>query len=146
MEYITFVNDTPFPVIVETWENFGKHGLSRMVNVTVNEYQELNCIFLPKNMDSFTFIPEESLNVLYSITGEWHINSFFTNSEISDKWKKHKLPQTVIGKFRSSPCMSGNYSWMFIDKYFNMFYDKKNKKIHFFLKPLEISESEYGSP
>ena len=69
MEYITFVNDTPFPVIVETWENFGIHGLSRMVDVIVNEYQELNCIFLPKNMKSFTFCSKEQ-NVFYSITGE----------------------------------------------------------------------------
>ena len=162
MEYITFVNDTPLPVIVETWNNTGVQGLSRMTNITVNEYQELDCIFLPENTISSTLRSAKitntfaegdvdpkshsNRNVIYSITGEWYINSLFTNNEILDKWKKHNLPQTMFGKFRSSPCIRGNYCWMFTDKNFNMFFDSKNKKIHFYVKPDKVNENECGSP
>jgi hypothetical protein len=65
----------------------------------------------------------------------------FTNKEMANKWKIHNLPLTQIGKFRSSPCARGDYYWMNIDKYFDMFYDKKTNKMHFFVKNVLVKEN-----
>uniref|UniRef100_A0A6C0B0I8 Uncharacterized protein n=1 Tax=viral metagenome TaxID=1070528 RepID=A0A6C0B0I8_9ZZZZ len=52
---------------------------------------------------------------LKSSIGEWHIHSMFPT-----EYKEHRIPwiergfgeHRYIGKFRSDPCASGNYSWM----------------------------------
>lgn len=157
MEYITFVNDTPFPVVVETWRNRGVYGLSELSGETVKEYQELRCMFGSdttfhltsrgtENPYKFAEGNREAINTLYSITGEWYIHSLFTEKEISKQWKKHKLPQTNIAKFRSSPCARGDYFWMNIENHFNMYYNETNKKLHFFLTPKVTREDERLTP
>jgi len=59
--------------------------------------------------------PRETL-LLYSSVGEWHINSMFERSQDNILWKNAGLEKYVsIGKFRSNPCASGNYSWLEYD-------------------------------
>ena len=125
MENIIFVNNTPYPVIVETWMKTGLYGLSQLREIIVSEYQEIQ---------------------LYSLTGEWYITSMFTNNEMANKWKIQNLPLTHIGKFRSSPCARGDYHWMNIDKYFDMFYDKKTQKIHFYVENLLTKDHDCKVP
>lgn len=141
--------------MVETWKSNGIYGLSELTGITVNEYQEVKCIYLPdprlypmnvttKTTTNETVTPPET--TLYSITGEWYINSLFTDQDISARWKTHKLPQTEIAKFRTSPCASGEYFWMNIENYFNMYYNKTEKKLYFFLVPKVVKEQESHIP
>ena len=151
MQYITFVNNTPFPVMVETWKSNGIYGLSELSGVIVNEYHEIKCIYLPDpclysiNSPTTTAVNPKELT-LYSITGEWYINSLFTDPDISARWKTHKLPQTEIAKFRTSPCASGDYFWMNIENHFNMYYNKMEKKLYFFHVPKVMKEQESHTP
>uniref|UniRef100_A0A6C0B7C1 Uncharacterized protein n=1 Tax=viral metagenome TaxID=1070528 RepID=A0A6C0B7C1_9ZZZZ len=51
--------------------------------------------------------------MLHSSVGEWHMNSMFYAGPDRDLWTKAGLEKhNIIGKFRSCPCASGNYSWM----------------------------------
>jgi hypothetical protein len=78
---------------------------------------------------------------LKSVVGEWHIHSMFP-----PEYKEHRIlwlergmgEHRDIGKFRSDPCASGNYSW--IDDRFSCIYsppapDNKYGLITFTLLP-----------
>lgn len=95
IDYIYFHNDTHLPVIVEGWHN-KMYGLSTLIGTRVEPRQQL---------------------IVHSTVGEWHMNSMFYNKEDQSLWKgleKHH----IIGKFRSRPCASGNYSWLEYDEPF----------------------------
>lgn len=133
--------------MVETWKSNGIYGLSELTGITVNEYQEIKCVYLPEPGVYNTkgnVTPQEV--TLYSITGEWYINSLFTNQDISTLWKTHNLPQTEIAKFRTSPCAMGDYFWMNIENHFNMYYNKIEKKLYFFLVAKVAKEQESHTP
>jgi hypothetical protein len=95
IQYIYFHNDTDLPVMVDGWQNMNS-GLSALVETRVEPRQQL---------------------IVYSTVGEWHMNSMFYDDEDIERWKcleKHR----IIGKFRSRPCASGNYSWLEYDEPF----------------------------
>ena len=95
IQYIYFHNDSDLPVIVEGWQNT-KSGISALVETRVEPRQQL---------------------IVHSTVGEWHMNSMFYDDKDIERWKgleKH----SIIGKFRSRPCASGNYSWLEYDEPF----------------------------
>ena len=95
-KYIHFHNDTDLPIVVEGWVSTS-YGLSTLKGLTVQSGEKL---------------------IVHSSVGEWHLNTMFQNAEDLETWKKKGLDgnrYTIIGKFRSDPCASGNYSWMEYD-------------------------------
>jgi hypothetical protein len=110
-KYIHFHNDTDLPVVVEGWVSTS-YGLSTLKGLTVQSGEKL---------------------VVHSSVGEWHLNSMFTDSEDREMWKKKGLGDYKylnIGKFRSNPCASGNYSWMeYDDSPFECVYSKLEEPI-----------------
>jgi hypothetical protein len=57
--------------------------------------------------------PREKL-VIHSSVGEWHLNAMLSNKEDRKLWDNNEELKHIIliGKFRSDPCASGNYSWI----------------------------------
>lgn len=110
-KYIHFHNDTDLPIVVEGWVSTS-YGLSTLKGLTVQSGEKL---------------------VVHSSVGEWHLNSMFTDSEDREMWKKKELGDYKylnIGKFRSDPCASGNYSWMeYDDSPFECVYSKLEEPI-----------------
>ena len=92
----TFINNSGLPINLETWQ------------------QETTNTVLVKSGEKI---------VLPSTTGEWYLQTFLTNP-FADEWKAANInPGYQIGKFRSKPCASGDYSWM-DDERFQIIYDK----------------------
>lgn len=98
-KYIYFHNNTDLPILVDSFvEN------------------SIFCLTIKVN-------PREKL-ILHSSVGEWHIHSMFESSEHRQIWRENGLDNCVIvGKFRSDPCASGNYSWL-EDNRFECVYEK----------------------
>jgi hypothetical protein len=95
-KYIHFHNDTDLPIAVEGWVSTS-YSLSTLKGLTVQSGEKL---------------------IVHSSVGEWHLNTMFQNAEDREMWKKKGLGDYKylnIGKFRSDPCASGNYSWMEYD-------------------------------
>jgi len=98
MSYIDFHNNTELPIMIDAWDNC-----------------KLKCIKIK---------PQEKLTI-YSSVGEWHINAMFTNESDRKIWNDNGLKNLIIiGKFRSEPCASGNYSWMEYEGPFDCEYSK----------------------
>jgi hypothetical protein len=101
IQYITFHNNTDLPVIVEGWHS-KMPGLSTLVPIRVDPRQQV---------------------IVHSTTGEWYMNSMFYNKKDKKRWKgleKHH----IVGKFRSRPCASGDYSWLEYDEPFRCIYSE----------------------
>ena len=97
-KYINFHNNSELPIMVDSWVN-----------------NSLHCLRVG---------PGEKL-VIHSSVGEWHVNSMLSDDEDYKLWKEGGLTwYTNIGKFRSNPCASGNYSWMEWDHIFDCVYSK----------------------
>jgi len=85
---IHFHNNTDLPVNISAWQK----------NSNI--------------MHSIVVRPQEK-KILHSSVGEWHMDSMFNDDSECDVWKTAGLGKhLIIGKFRSDPCASGNYSWM----------------------------------
>jgi hypothetical protein len=106
IKYIHFHNDTDFPIMIDAWVDNSNKLHSRKV------------------------CPRESV-VLHSSVGEWHINSMLCDEEDRKIWKDAGFEKhTIVGKFRSSPCAVGDYSWMEYDEPFDCVYcDDGDEKI-----------------
>jgi hypothetical protein len=92
VKYINLHNDTDFPFMIDSW---------------VDGSNKLQCLEVK---------PREKL-VIHSSVGEWHMNSMFFNSETRKIWVDKGLDYMIlVGKFRSTPCASGNYVWMEYDR------------------------------
>ena len=92
VKYINLHNDTDFPFMIDSW---------------VDGSNKLQCLEVK---------PREKL-VIHSSVGEWHMNSMFFNSETRKIWIDNGLDYMIlVGKFRSTPCASGNYVWMEYDR------------------------------
>ena len=92
VKYINLHNDTDFPFMIDSW---------------VDGSNKLQCLEVK---------PREKL-VIHSSVGEWHMNSMFFNSETRKIWIDNSLDYMIlVGKFRSTPCASGNYVWMEYDR------------------------------
>jgi len=97
-KFIHFHNDTDLPIMVDTWVD-GSNAL---------QY--------------FRIGPREK-RILHSSVGEWHLNAML-KSEDRKLWDENPRLKhiTLIGKFRSDPCASGNYSWMDYDGFYDCIY------------------------
>ena len=91
IKYINFHNNSDLPIVIESWID-GSNILS-----------------------SSKIEPHQCL-VIHSSVGEWHLNSMFYDTDNRKLWKDKGLEKyLIIGKFRSSPCARGDYSWMEYD-------------------------------
>ena len=99
-KYINFHNKTDLPIMVDSW---------------VDGSNSLRCLRVG---------PGEKL-VLHSSVGEWHVNSMLTDESDYKLWREGGLKWYVnLGKFRSNPCASGNYSWMEWEHIFDCVYSE----------------------
>jgi hypothetical protein len=99
-KYINFHNNTDMPIRVSAWVE----GSNKLQTVTIKA--EEKCL-------------------LHSSVGEWHLDAMFDDDEDWERWVKKGLKNhAVIGKFRSNPCIRGEYSWLEHDNVFNCVYSK----------------------
>jgi hypothetical protein len=99
-KYINFHNNTELPVMVDSW---------------IDGSNSLRCLRVG---------PQEKL-VIHSSVGEWHVNSMLTEESDYKQWREGGLKWYVnLGKFRSDPCASGNYSWMEWEHIFDCIYSE----------------------
>jgi hypothetical protein len=99
-KYIHFHNATEFPIMVDSW---------------VDGSNTLECIKI---------LSGEKL-VIHSSVGEWHVNSMFPEEDDRKLWSSRGLKNYInLGKFRSDPCASGEYSWMDWDHIFDCVYSE----------------------
>jgi hypothetical protein len=95
---IHFHNSTKLPVTIDSWIDGSNTMYSRKIN------------------------PGEK-SIIHSSVGEWHINSILDKKEDKKIWTDEGLSKyTILGKFRSQPCASGNYSWMEWEEIFDCVY------------------------
>jgi hypothetical protein len=97
-KYVNFHNSSDLPIMVDAWVN-----------------NSLRCLRVG---------PGE-MCVIYSSVGEWHVNSMLTDEADWKLWREGGLKWYVnLGKFRSDPCASGNYSWMEWEHIFDCVYSE----------------------
>lgn len=100
IKYMYFENKTKLPLQISSWVD----GSNTMKTIRVG--------------------PGEKW-MIHSSVGEWHMDSMFYSGPDCDLWTKAGLGKhTIIGKFRSQPCASGNYSWMEYDEPFHCTYSE----------------------
>ena len=107
IKYITFKNASPLTVIIEAF---------------VDDSISSKCVRVG---------PEETVLVT-SCVGEWHLHSML-GREDRKLWDtldncRYKNIYT-IGKFRSNPCASGNYSWLDYCDIFDCVYSEKIENV-----------------
>ena len=86
--YIYFHNDSDLPLMIDYWGDGS------------------NCL------QTLRVGPRTKI-LLNSSVGEWHLNTLFYSSDDKKIWiDKGFGNYNTIGKFRSNPCASGNYSWL----------------------------------
>ena len=99
MKYINFQNSTDLPVMIDAWVD--NSNMLHSIKINPNEKK-----------------------LIHSSVGEWHLHAMFHEEEDTKLWKEKELQKYVcsIGKFRSIPCASGNYSWLEWDDVFECNY------------------------
>ena len=107
-KYIHFNNDTDLPVLIDAWISNDHGTMSTLVTTRIAPFES---------------------KLLYSSVGEWHMNAMFYDDTDKAVWKERGLLQTHfdIGKFRSDPCIMGNYSWMEYKHFICQYADFKNE-------------------
>ena len=106
-----FINNSGLPINLETWQTI-LPGLDSLNSVLVKSGEQI---------------------VLPSTTGEWYLQTYL-DKEFADEWKANGYRTgDRVGKFRSKPCISGNYSWIDEDQ-FDIIYDKENHTATFIKK------------
>lgn len=104
IKYIHFHNDTELPLMMDSWID----GSNKLYIRKIEAGQKV---------------------IVHSSVGEWHLNIMFPNNEDFEIWVQ-KEPEFIrhrtfiLGKFRSRPCASGNYSWMEYDEPFHCEYSE----------------------
>ena len=107
----TFINNSGLPINLETWQPDGP-GMESLNSVLVKSGEQI---------------------ILPSTTGEWYLQTYLSK-ELADEWTAVGIaPGDRVGKFRNSPCASGDYSWM-DDERFQIIYDPENKTATFVKK------------
>jgi hypothetical protein len=91
--YIQFYNTTDLPVLIDAWNTPAYSSVSTLTTTRIEPFES---------------------KIVHSSVGEWHMNAMFYNESDNFAWKGRGLGKydPSIGKFRSSPCAMGNYSWM----------------------------------
>ena len=95
-EYIQFINNTDLPVLIDSWID----GFNFKKTFRVEAFEK---------------------KIIYSEVGEWHLHARFESERDITIWKQkgNKLlhRNITIGSFHSTPCASGNYSWLETDDF-----------------------------
>jgi hypothetical protein len=106
---VTFINGSSLPIILETFQQI-YFGVSQMKSITVKSGETA---------------------MLNSDTGEWILHTYIYDTKIANEWLTagYEVGKT-IGKFRNTPCIRGDYSWMEDDD-FQIVYDKDTKSATF---------------
>ena len=92
--FVTFINNSPLSINIETWQPMFFGFLSEMKSQTVK--------------------PGEKI-IMASETGEWLTNSFLYDKNTCDEWIAAGFQSSlgqVIGKFSDKPCINGEHTWM----------------------------------
>jgi hypothetical protein len=99
IKYINFHNDSELPIIIDSWVD----GTNRLQSIDIEPGQKL---------------------IIHSSVGEWHLHAML-DTEKRKIWNDKGLKRVVnIGKFRSQPCASGDYSWLDYDNIFDCVYSE----------------------
>ena len=99
---VTFINKTPLPILIETWQPLCIHGVTIGIGLSEVKSQLVN--------------PGESI-IMDSESGEWLTNTYFYDKNVCKIWidygYEHRLNQ-VIGNCRVHPYASNllKHSWM----------------------------------
>ena len=102
MAYTTkFSNNTDYKIYLSTWIQFTP-GLNKNAEFEIEPGKEVT---------------------LHSATGEWEINDYFYDDNISKWHNSGYRRREYIGKFRLDPCYQGNRVWLENDKY-DVVYDE----------------------
>jgi len=105
IKYIYFQNDTDLPLQISRWTT-------------------------GSNMLKTTRIGPKEKQLLHSSVGEWHMDSMFSEGDDRNAWTNAGLSKHhIIGKFRSNPCASGDYSWMEYYEPFDCVYTESNNEV-----------------
>jgi hypothetical protein len=100
IKFINFHNNTDLPINVSSW---------------IDGSNKLHCLKVN---------PGEKL-VIHSSVGEWHLDAMFNESSDRQIWVEKGFGKYfIIGKFRSNPGASGNYSWMEYNEPFDCIFSK----------------------
>jgi hypothetical protein len=102
--YITFHNNTDVPIMIDSWKDNSPSLHSHVVKTK-------DKVFIHSSVD------------------EWHLHSMFPNADDRKKWVERGWGKELyIGKFRSEPCIQGQYSWLESDKIFECIYSEESDK------------------
>lgn len=107
IKHIIFKNASPFTVIVESF---------------IDDSISSKCVRVS---------PEETV-LVNSCVGEWHLHSMLGREDrkIWDTLDNCRYKNiSTIGKFRSNPCASGNYSWIDYDAIFDCVYSENSENV-----------------
>jgi hypothetical protein len=107
IKHIIFKNASPLTIIIESF---------------VDDSISSKCVRVG---------PEETVLVT-SCVGEWHLHSMLEQEDrkLWDTLDNGRYKNiTTIGKFRSNPCASGNYSWIDYDAIFDCLYSENSENI-----------------
>jgi hypothetical protein len=105
IKFIHFVNNTDLPVMIDSW---------------VDGSNVLQCLKIA---------PREK-RIVHSSVGEWHINAMLFGEDRKLWDENDKLKHvTLIGKFRSRPCASGNYSWLEYEGLYDCVYSELDEPV-----------------
>ena len=99
---VQFENKTDLPIVVASWRT-KMTGLSEHIDMIIQPHTK---------------------ETVYSDTDEWIVGSIFFQEIEDNLWKNQGLSQySRMAKFRTNPCVFGNYTWTFTTK-FTLTYDK----------------------
>lgn len=105
IKYINFHNNSKLPIIIDSWVD----GSNILHSIDINPGQEL---------------------IIHSSVGEWYLHAML-DSEKRKIWNNKGLNSVVnIGKFRSQPCASGDYSWLDYDNIFDCVYSELSENLN----------------
>jgi hypothetical protein len=99
---VRFVNNTDYTKYLSTWVYY-EQGINKYTEIAIDPGVEA---------------------VITSATGEWDINDYFYDDNISKFHNCGYKRCEYIGKFRTVPCVQGKFSWIEHDKY-DIIYDGK---------------------
>lgn len=90
-----FTNKTDYSIYITSWVNY-TYGINKYTEVEVEPGKEV---------------------MLSSTTGEWEMNDYFYDDNVSRFHNCGYRRCEYIGKFRLEPCFQGKRVWLETDKY-----------------------------
>jgi hypothetical protein len=96
-----FTNKTDYSIYISSWVNH-TYGINKYTEVEVGPGKEVT---------------------IYSTTGEWELNDYFYDDNVSRFHNCGYKRCEYIGKFRLEPCVQGKRAWLENDHY-DIVYDR----------------------